>query len=214
MKTLFISKSSQEVKDLDQLLKEQGIVLIAHSFLEFERVYTTIPRAYDVIFFSSPRSAVFYLGQHPLPVSIPVACAGEKTAKVVREMGRRVDFTGEGPISEVATDFFEWCGDRHVLFPVSNRSLKTISSRFPEDQKTELTVYRTIIAGKEISPCDGYVFTSPSNAEGFLMNNVLPEGVAVIAWGESTASYLKSQGIQPTRTLRKPSIEGLLEVIL
>ncbi|MFK7784343.1 MAG: hypothetical protein AB8B56_04455, partial [Crocinitomicaceae bacterium] len=56
-----------------------------------------------------------------------------------------------------------------VLFPISDWSLKTISSVIEDDLKEEVVVYSTTVIGKEIEPCNMYIFSSPSNVEGFFL---------------------------------------------
>lgn len=89
-----------------------------------------------------------------------------------------------------------------VLFPISNRSLKTIAGAIPEDQKEEVVVYSTDVIGKVIEPCDVYAFSSPSNVEGFFEVNTIREGAEVIAWGKSTEraleGYAEAMGFEVT----------------
>jgi hypothetical protein len=74
--------------------------------------------------------------------------------------------------------------------------LRSISAAFPESQKEVVPVYQTALVPRHIKECTVYVFTSPSNAESFLQCNTLPLGAKVIAWGESTRSFLSRQGIE------------------
>ena len=109
--------------------------------------------------------------------------------------------------------FRAWAGDRHVTFPVSDRSKKSYSVLFPDDQKQEVTVYSTHVAAQEISPCDVYVFTSPSNVEGFLMTNELPESAKTIAWGATTAAALHEAGIRVDGQLEEPTIAAISQFV-
>jgi uroporphyrinogen-III synthase len=49
-----------------------------------------------------------------------------------------------------------------------------------------------------VEACAVYIFTSPSNAEAFLVQNTIPHGAKVIAKGESTQDFLQQQGIEST----------------
>lgn len=215
MKRLFISKPTSEIQELNTWLTVEGISVHAHSFLHFSPISSPVPSPFEVIFFSSPRSVIFFLSQHALPSSAAIACAGEKTAEIVRSTGRSVDFVGQqsGDMAAVAEEFKQWCAGRSVLFPVSTRSLGTVIKTFPEAQRQELVVYETTTQGKPVEACDLYVFTSPSNVEGFLMDNMVANGAKVIAWGKSTASYLEKRGIVPTQVLKTPTIEILKEYL-
>ncbi len=85
-----------------------------------------------------------------------------------------------------------------VLFPVSSRSMGSISSAFPPAQIECLTVYRTILNPRVVEACAVYIFTSPSNAEAFLLQNTIPGGAKVIAKGTSTQEFLQQHGIEST----------------
>jgi uroporphyrinogen-III synthase len=110
----------------------------------------------------------------------------------------RTDWQGRHPgnPAQTALDFHAWAGNRRVLFPVSDRSLGSISAAFPENQKEVVPVYQTTLVPQKIKECSIYLFTSPSNAESFLLCNTLPSKAKVIAWGESTRSFLSLRGIE------------------
>jgi uroporphyrinogen-III synthase len=210
---VFISKEASEVQELNNFLDSNGDRLIAHSFLHFEKVEFELESAFDVIFFGSPRAVIFFKAQNIIPTGVLIACAGAKTAELLEHIGHPADFVGvnSGKMKDVAAKFKEWCGDKHVLFPTSDLSLKTVSSVFDDSQKTEITVYSTQIKGKEIEASDTYVFTSPSNVKGFLESNTsLPENAKVIAWGESTAAELTENNIVVSEILAVASIGSLL----
>ena len=200
---------------LASFLNEKGIQLIAQSFIHFEPVPFSVRESFDVIFFSSPRSFLFYKLLNDIPKNVLIACPGNKTAKLINELGFTVSFFGDksGNIQSMAKEFKEWCGDKRILFPSSNRSLQTVSSLFPESQKEIVIVYNTKIVSKPLEYCDIYVFTSPSNAEGFLTVNEVPEHASVYSWGESTTAYLNEKNIHVTSTLENSSIEDLIALL-
>ncbi|MDX2360642.1 MAG: uroporphyrinogen-III synthase [Crocinitomicaceae bacterium] len=196
-------------------MSSQGDHLVSHSFLSFEEIDVEFDPNYDVIFFGSPRAVIFLKSQYSIPPNKAIACTGSKTAELLEQMGYEISFQGKasGNISEVASDFKNWCGDRHVFFPTSDISLNSISSVLPENQKSVVAVYSTQIKGNEIKGCDIYVFTSPSNVKGFMECNTIPNDAEVIAWGESTAKSLKEHKISIDQTLQDSSIEGLISII-
>ena len=214
-KRLFITKNENEVAGLKESLTSQGKTLLAHSFLQFEPIDFEITQDYDILFFSSPRSVVFFKYNHTIPESKVLACVGGKTAELLIQMGFNVAFVGahSGKVKDVAKSFKGWAGNRRVLFPSSDISLKSVSSLFKDTQKIEVAVYKTKIVSRAIQDCDTYIFTSPSNAEGFLEVNKLPDGVTIISWGQSTRAYLQKKGIKSTHTLSDSSIEGLIKIL-
>lgn len=214
-KHLFISKDFSEVVELAEFLTLKGISLIAQSFIRFEPVPFKIIHPFDVIFFSSPRSFLFFKLLHEIPKTALIACPGNKTAEIITEFGYEVSFFGKvsGNIKNTATEFKAWCGDKRVLFPTSDRSLKSVSSAISETQKEVITVYATKIVSKPLEFCDIYVFTSPSNVEGFLSINQIPPTASVYSWGESTTACLKENNIQVTQTLENSSVQDLINLL-
>lgn len=215
-KRIFISKNAPEVEPYRTEFEEKGYSIVSHSFLSFSPVDFEITRDYDVLFFGSPRAVIFFKTCQDIPENKRIACVGGKTAELLEALGHSVDFVGakSGEPKVVASDFKEWLTstgvNQRVLFPISDRSLRTISSVIDENQKEEVVVYSTKLVGRKVEECDVYVFTSPSNIEGFLMENVLPEGAKVIAWGKSTEQVLEECGVEVWKTLEKSGFEGLI----
>ena len=217
-KSIFISKNASEIEPYRSQFEELGYSVINHSFLSFSPVEfdsDSHRNEYDVIFFGSRRAVIFFMASQAIPENKLIACVGGKTAELLKSLGHEVAFVGKksGEPKVVAEEFKVWLGDRFVLFPVSDRSLRTISRLIPEDQKEELVVYSTEVKGKAVQECDVYVFTSPSNVDGFLMENVIPETASVIAWGKSTEGSLVSCGITVEHCLKESGFEGVLEII-
>jgi uroporphyrinogen-III synthase len=215
-KKLFISKSVSEISILETFCSENTINLIAHSFLSFERIPYLNKQKFDVVFFSSKRSIDFLP-----PIAIQhgthqIACLGEATSEYALKHGYTLGYTGKnaGNPTLVARDFAEWLGKRTVLFPIALGSLKSILNSIPPNQVIEAPVYNTIISSIAIESCDIYVFTSPSNAAGYLGCNSLPSNAYVIAWGNSTESFLVSNGIKPKITLKHATLEELIQLLV
>lgn len=227
-KRIFISKNAPEVEPYRIQFEEKGYSIVSHSFLSFAPVDFEITQTYDVVFFGSPRAVIFFKACQAIPENKRIACVGGKTAELLESIGHGVDFVGTKSSEPklVAEEFKEWLTSAplsqqasnsetdtprpRVLFPVSDRSLKTISSVIDENQKEEVVVYSTKLVGRKVEACDVYVFTSPSNVDGFLMENVLPEGAKVIAWGKSTEKVLEERDVEVWKTLEKSGFEGLI----
>lgn len=214
-KHLFISKDFSEVGVLADFLNGKQIDLIAQSFIHFEPVPFSVKKPFDVLFFSSPRSFLFFKQIYGIPKDVQIACPGNKTAELITELGYTVAFFGDksGNIKNTANEFKTWCGDKKVLFPTSDRSLQTVSQLFPDSQKELVIVYSTKVVSKPLAFCDIYVFTSPSNVEGFLTVNEVPSNAIVYSWGESTTKYLVERNVHVTETLDNSSIEDLISLM-
>ena len=213
LKSIFISKHSGETLELQQFADANEIRLTSKSFLQFNPVAFELPLAFDVLFFGSPRAVMFFQSRYAIPNNVLLASVGGKTTALLESMGHEVAFSGEnkGSISEVAKHFQEWLGDRRVLFPVSTKSLGTISKGLPAHQALHVECYETVVMEHQLTEAfDAYVFTSPSNVEGFFAKNVIPEGAKVIAWGESTAKALVTIGLDEILKLQHPTIDELI----
>lgn len=213
--SLFISKPREEVQEVFTHLQKKGIALIAESFITFEPLDIEINVAYDVVFFGSPRAVDFFTAKHSIPAEKPIACVGSITAETLEKKGYSVHFNGDdySGLEAASLAFAKWVGTKRVLFPVSNRSLKTFAKHIPEHQIELHTIYRTLILSKRIPDCSIYVFTSPSNVEGFLKTNSLPVNSYVISWGSSTTKALTKNGIVADKTLQASSIDSLLRIL-
>ena len=214
-KRIFISKNEGEIQPFLNRFNANDLDVVTHSFLSFQPVDFEIKYPYEIIFFSSPRSVTFFKTRSSIPSHVLIACTGEKTKKVLQEMGHVVSFSRKEneSLRNFALSFKKWCQNKRVLFPISSISLKTISSPFPNEQKEELTVYSTEINGQKITECDTYVFTSPSNLLGFLKENSFPKNAKIISWGESTSKSLRENGGRVDVELKNSRLEELLNIV-
>lgn len=184
-----------------------GILLQAHSLIDFELVPNSVQTTCQVVFFSSIRSATFFLESNCISNEMAIATIGEQTARKLNELGLEVDFIGSaaGDPETVASDFCPWLNGRSVLIPCSDRSNRSIAAALPKNQVEEVVVYKTIPASITIEPCDLYVFSSPSNVESFLQKNNLPEKSFTIAWGKTTEKAMVAKQIHPDLVLKNSS---------
>lgn len=214
IRSLFISKNIEDVPELAQFCQEHDIQLHAQSLIQFKPLPFEYIQKCDCIFFSSPRSAHFFLSNNSISTEL-IAVAGETTKRSVESFGLTVDFVpaNSGMVTQSSKQFAEWLGKKTVLFPVSTISNKSYSSSLPEDQVSFLEIYETQLAPQQIAECDVYVFTSPSNVESFMSLNAVPEKKEIIAFGESTSNYLlRKEGIQNLQ-LPTASIVALIDIL-
>lgn len=212
---LFISKSIKEIETLADFCTKNQYGLFPHSFLQFESIPFKINQNYQAIFFGSPRAVDFFLAQESIPNQVYIGCIGEITANHLRLTSYEPHFTGKmsGDASQVALDFKNQVGDKIVFFPQSSSSNRTISSVFDPQQIIEMSIYKTILVSKSIPNCDYYVFTSPSNVDGFLLENEIANDAKVIAWGKTTEKYLISKNLKVYKTLANSSIADLIKIL-
>ena len=192
-KTIFISRSRDQIGSELRQFEANGGVLYAQSLITFEGIKMDEVSSCEVVFFSSIRAALFFFQSHAKPNAL-FACAGGETArKLANQFQIACAFIADeaGNPTQAAVEFKDWLKDRTSLFPMSEQSLRTYSSLIPRQQKTELVVYRTLPNPIVIPPCDYYVFSSPSNVHAFFEINVLPIHARCIAWGQSTETALR-----------------------
>lgn len=212
-RSIFISKNASEVSVLKNFCDSNNFNLLAESLIQFTPIDFTIECEFDVIFFNSPRSVTFFLSKFSIPKNIALACVGQKSKQLLESMGYQVGFSDySSDPKEVATNFKSWLGNRFVLFPLSTKSLRSISLQLPMSQFKEVEVYETTLACKQIPVQDVYVFSSPSNVESFFLHNEIPNEAKVIAWGTSTESALLKKNSSPI-AMKEPSISYLIDLL-
>lgn len=213
MRKIFISKSVDDVSELAAYCRTKNLSLTARSLISFEPIEYEVQNPFDIIFFSSPRSVMFYLRRNSINPETTVAAVGHRTTELLTSLEYKPAFTGEGSDpNKIAEVFIDFVGKRRVLFPVSDNSLGTISSVIPTDQSEVVEVYKTIFNATEISEQDIYVFSSPSNFISYCSKNTLPKGSTVIAWGRSTRKAIENNGLKPIE-LKEPSIQGVIHAL-
>ena len=214
-KQLFISKNINEIESFLNFCNTYDIQVIAHTFLQFEAIPFQVKEPYDAIFFGSPRAVDFLLSQEIIPANTILGCIGEITAHSLIKFGMKSDFTGttSGDASMIAKEFKAFVGDKKVLFPQSNISNRSISSIFDSTQIMEISIYKTAVHSKSIPNSTIYVFTSPSNVDGFLEENQINESSIVIAWGKTTEKHLIKKKIKVNHVLKNANLNELIHLL-
>ncbi len=214
-KRIFISKNSDDCEPLVHYCNQNKLDLTAQSLIEFEAIPFKIESNFDIVFFSSIRSAQFYFEKAAKKSTIIYACIGETTNSKLKKLGIECEFVGKeaGNPKKIAEEFKNWVKNRIVFFPQSNLSLGTFSAILPENQVIKQVVYKTNLIERKIENCQIYIFTSPSNLDAFLTINEIPDDAKVIVWGKSTENQLLIKGGQPHFVLNKSSFLELIEVL-
>lgn len=217
--SIFISRDLTSCGSLIDFCKQNQLDLISQSLISFKSTDFQVSESYDVIFFSSIRSATFFLRKEKIDDSKKNACIGQETALKLKNLGIHVDFVGEnsGNPSDVSREFKNWIGTRKVLIPHSSESLLSITEFLNQDQTLLVEVYKTQLKPAKIAVCDCYVFTSPTNVRAFLLSNDRSSLKNVIAWGKSTEKELQLKKIPVMKTLQTGTmleLEGYLKTII
>lgn len=192
--SILITRNLGEQSPLRDFAQKSKVLLIDQPFIRFEGLAGLDIPVTEWIFFSSPTAMEFYLDLYEIKAK-KIAVYGEGTGRKLKKHGLSADFTGDFTkvSSEIAVDFFRSIGQDTVLFPISDRSLKNIPAKGPVNQVHLLTCYKTIPEGKTLhTEPNVIIFTSPSNVEGYLINNQIKDDMTIVAFGQTTADYLKS----------------------
>ncbi|HZH87298.1 MAG TPA: uroporphyrinogen-III synthase [Brumimicrobium sp.] len=213
---LFISKTVSDEAFL-AFVKKKKINLIDQPMISFVAEDFNCPKEdFEVVFFTSPRSAGFYLEQCKIKETVSIATIGKVTSEFVESKGYKVDFTGinSGNPEKVSKEFEAFVAGRKVLFPQSNYSHQSMQKRLYKGQITDLIVYNTELTPVklEIKPAV-LVFTSPSNVKSFLQLNKVDGDQKIIAWGKTTAAFLNKNNLNADFTLEYSSFDELHEIL-
>ena len=219
IQSIFISRDSNGCGSLIEFCYQHQLDLVSQSLISFESSDFVVLYSYDVIFFSSIRSAEYFLRKEKIDDSKKIACIGQETALKLKNLGIHVDFVGQnsGNPSDVSREFKNWLGNRKVLIPHSSESLLSITESLNPDQVILVEVYRTRLQPTKVSNCDCYVFTSPTNVRAFLHANDISSLNNVIAWGRSTEKELLLNKIPVMNVLQTGTmleLESYLKTII
>lgn len=214
--TVFISKNENDLGDIPEFLNSKDTQGHFDSLIDFESLDFDIELSFDVIFFPSIRAAQFLIESNKVNLSDHVlACSGSQTNQRLNELGYQCEFVGQnaGDPMQVSKDFSEWLGSRKVLVPHSNLSTLSISTHIPKNQLSAVEVYRTILSETVVTPCDIYVFSSPSNIQSFFSCNELKKGRKVIVWGQSSLNSLEAYGHVADHVLKEGTLSELKDTL-
>ena len=219
IQSIFISRDSNGCVSLIEFCNQHQLDLVSQSLIFFESSDFVVLYSYDVIFFSSIRSAEYFLRKEKIDDSKKIACIGQETALKLKNLGIHVDFVGQnsGNPSDVSREFKNWLGNRKVLIPHSSESLLSITEYLNPNQIVLVEVYKTRLQPTKVSNCDCYVFTSPTNVRAFLLANDRSILKKVIAWGRSTEKELLLNKIPVMNVLQTGTmleLESYLKTII
>ena len=216
IRSILITKAQEDQGVLADYCKTHNIEIVYHSFLSFSPIELKKFPTSEVLFFSSKRAVDYFLKQTKISENTAVACIGESTKIHLNSKGIPVDFVGEnaGQPEVISQELAAWLGDRTITVVLAKESKKSILTQLNSSKISCCIVYETIINSKIIEQqFDCIVFTSPSNAEGFLKENTISETTKVIAWGETTKHYLMKNKLTVWNTLKSASEEELIEIV-
>ena len=193
---VFISRDLNKGSLFEKNLINQNISVFGKSLINISfNDFSDLPNT-DWIFFNSSNSVESLKKHVEYLKTKKIAVFGKATNMSIKKMGLVSSFIGEGTPTEIADSFAKVVLNKKVLFPVSNRSLKTVQSKIPIENQFEVISYTTSNIEDEIKGYDLLVFTSPSNVNAFVSFNNVNPNQKVVAIGPSTKAALVKAGFK------------------
>ena len=214
IKQILITSEANGFPKLVKWCSEREISLVCQPLIQIEPIKNLAIPQTDWIFFNSPKGATAYLENYPV-VASKIGVLGPGTAKMVKLFCPTIDFCGDSSrsIPEIGEDFKnKLLPYETVLFPISDRSKKSIVKHLMPSQVIELVTYRT-----KLSPItfaenfDVVIFTSPSNFLSYREANELSPNQIYVAFGKTTQAsmtYLKK-----VEVLKAPNEHAVIEFL-
>lgn len=188
-----------------RLCKERGWQVSGQAFITIRPLPFTYPNKRPTwIFFSSKNAIAPFFAKYEAMPGVKFAALSRATADALRPNVYSVDFEGHGnDTNEIGEQF-----QRHLLstdfiwFPGAADGKRSIQGQLQDNSYLDIPLYYTEPkAGMPFEPYDLILFTSPSNVEGYLLNNEILPYQRLLAIGKTTAQKLKSLGYSPETAL-------------
>jgi len=222
--TVFISRSLSATSEFRHLLTAQGWQVTGHSLVTLSALpFAALPAA-DWIFFSSQNAVRFFFQQVDEPgINVPIAqwaALGAATARELQDYVGAVDFIGSGEPISTAIAF-------QMMVPVANTGITVVFPGARHSQQSVQRLLADVVQGIHLEVYDNcpvanpvlrsekvLVFTSPLNAEAYLVQHTLQPDQRVVAIGETTASALRRLGVESYRVAAAPTEAALAQAVL
>lgn len=221
-KSVFISRDLDEHSYLSRYFAKHNIQADARSLIKIYPIINKLDpfilKHVDWIFFASKNGIEHFFSLEPrLSKKTKFAVVGRGSEDTLRKYDRRADFSGEQygiEMEEIAAQFAALADGGTVLIPRAKGSLETIQKALtPETKVINMPVYETVLDDNiDATNAQVLIFTSPSNAEAYFVNNLIEPEQQVICIGRSTAAVFDKMGLSYTLPYSPDEI-GLAEAI-
>ncbi len=203
MAKIFITKPIITEDHWAKSLMDEGHELLGVSCIETQRILIEKVPPSDWTFFSSAQGVKHFLEQHSISSSF-IGVMGEGTLKALKSFGLSADFIGQTSDPEMVGKAFTSTlePNQSILFPASLISKQNIAKQIVGHTILHLPCYQTLPKANKVGPHDLYLFTSPSNVDGFLLEQPLPDAI-LVAYGPTTEAYLKEKGAANVTVLQQ-----------
>ena len=193
---VLVSRNLSGESQLRAWTRTKGYELIEAPFIRIDPVLNSEIPSTDWVFFSSPNGLDVYFNNYPL-IADNIGVYGKGTQMRLAARGIEADFTGDTSKtpSEIGAEFFDFIGSNAtVLFPQSQLSKKSIANANPGNECIIKVVYNTSLEAHYEVGIDIAILTSPSNIDGFLLENKT-DNIRFIVLGETSKNHFEKLGL-------------------
>ncbi|MEZ5015296.1 MAG: hydroxymethylbilane synthase [Chitinophagales bacterium] len=193
-------------------LRSTGMQVSGRSLLSFTALPFDQPAGADWYFFTSKNGVHFFmLGNGSIPKGVRVAAIGEETAYALKTQGVQVDYIGDERIAETFSGIA--AGSKVCIFGALHHADGLLQALSSDMQIMHIPVYaNTIDKEVRIPEAAIYACTSPMQAEA-ICTHIDPQKKIFVAIGESTASYLRTLGIERIHIAPKRNLQSIVDVL-
>ncbi len=227
---MILTRSEEDIERDREVFEKLGFEVVPLPLIE------TVPLDFeppdldpDYVVFQSAKAVRFFLKRWRVPEKTKVVAVGEKTKRVLEDLGVHVDLVPEEWSAEGIVGSMPEGEGKTVLVPRSKKgreeAIEGLKSKGYRVFTVEVYDTRTVTHSqehvREVLRGGGFlVFASPSAVRGLFANLQrdeilkLTKGLVIVAIGKTTKNYLKTEGVDPDIVPEKPLMEEVSREIL
>lgn len=212
--TRILYTGTLDLSSIQEELKACDVVIDSIRFIETIGIDPDYKhKEFEWVFFNSKESVRYFFQHFANPPQVKYAAVGQGTADLASKHVP-ISFIGKNADTEtVGREFAEVVGTAAVLFPISSISKRTVQRALPSNQCIDLICYHTSPIAHKVERYQTAIFSSPSNIDGFLMENKARQIENIICYGATTAHRALKAGFSGIYTLKEITPSSILKAI-
>ena len=202
--TKILYTGSLDLSSIQEELKACDVVIDSIRFIETVGIDTDYNhQEFEWVFFNSKESVRYFFQHFAHPPQVKYAAVGHGTAELAAKHVP-ISFIGKNADTEnVGREFAEIVGNATVLFPISSISKRSVQRALPSKQCLDFICYHTSPVARKVEHYKTAIFSSPSNIDGFLMENKPRQIENIVCYGATTAHRALKAGFSGIYTLKE-----------